>query len=870
MDPNFHSTTGEEGSATSKVLDHDHDDGLPVESTTLDQVDSEQFSLLVSPRLKPTHDASQSNPDSEIYARSVEIEIEDSTPIADNNDHLQVPGLQHARTHSWTSDATLRPGSQSSDIPVPIVDLNAQQQATSSTPANEVLSQGPVFAHVPTSDAPYDDNANVLPVHQEKTGIEDLKAENQAEKLPDNPPQGDTEERFVSFLTRNAKYIWSFVQRYGWIAIAGFYSGCLLYLPSLYYSRVSRIFSEAQLSIKEIEKHVLEMRSSITGDYSTLPSMAYPDPQTPRFKSLTSKWEKFVDGLIKEWKTLNIVSALLLSAILTLLQIPNAEQDPITKYFALYSLLCALSGLVYGCAYIIRFNTMREPHKAVAWAALVEGEKGDKTENKKRSETEDVEKGIIKGETGENGVKVTVWWNVWVLLAMPSVWLTWSLILYISAIVSFVWRSDSLDSSTRLSESALLSVRLVFSITLAIAMIYGCLIFLTFRQFGEVMDEKYVTRVRSLVQKKKSEHNLRSRSTTPSLHPSAHVRPTMPVPYSELYPPYIDPYMPSHSNLGSPQSAAELPLPTPRDQRQYLPRFPMSQSVTSSNSTPLQPVYELPESTSSPNRTQNVPLPDQQISESNKVVPVASDTQIILSPIQNNSASIPGLTTLTSNTNPNSNAGTSQLRRQRIQSMQEADDDDRIRIDSQLLDQHSQHVREASKFPRSRNPREASRKPVERMQESRLLRRARAIPDPDKILRRQETTEELYLRLGKPKVAPREPLVADKHLHAHPDVLIRRAQHFRLQQDLDSESQSNPHMPQNARNENAGPSSGSSPIDGVNTTDAVALLPVPPSPESLPTPKMSVLSANTHATTPMTLSFPLVSGDNGDIGSNNT
>jgi hypothetical protein len=57
-------------------------------------------------------------------------------------------------------------------------------------------------------------------------------------------------------------------------------------------------------------------------------------------------------------------------AILTILQIDSAAGDPITRYCALFSLICALMSLLFGCIYIIRFGTMRKPHKAAEWAAV--------------------------------------------------------------------------------------------------------------------------------------------------------------------------------------------------------------------------------------------------------------------------------------------------------------------------------------------------------------------------------------------------------------------------------------------------------------------------------------------------------------------
>ena len=89
----------------------------------------------------------------------------------------------------------------------------------------------------------------------------------------------------------------------------------LLRLPSLYFSRVSRIFEEAQMSLPEIKKMALEMTSQgLTHDFGM--QMAFESPSVPlSFKRLASTWECFIDSVIREWKTFNIISVLLLTYV---------------------------------------------------------------------------------------------------------------------------------------------------------------------------------------------------------------------------------------------------------------------------------------------------------------------------------------------------------------------------------------------------------------------------------------------------------------------------------------------------------------------------------------------------------------------------
>ena len=39
--------------------------------------------------------------------------------------------------------------------------------------------------------------------------------------------------------------------------------------------------------------------------------------------------------------------------------------------------------------------------------------------------------------------KTSIFWNVWVLLSMPAVWVAWSMITFFIAIISFIWTTGS-------------------------------------------------------------------------------------------------------------------------------------------------------------------------------------------------------------------------------------------------------------------------------------------------------------------------------------------------------------------------------------------------------------------------------------------
>ncbi|EEB92762.1 hypothetical protein MPER_08682, partial [Moniliophthora perniciosa FA553] len=146
------------------------------------------------------------------------------------------------------------------------------------------------------------------------------------------------------------------------------YLHLLLRLPSMYFSRVARIFEDAEVSRPDIQRMMegcfggaavytdapddRDNRSRTTTfgagngnpnqggrvDFaeSGPPLPAYTSEEwsmprvTPALRKFKHSWEDFVDSLLREWKTLNVVSALLLSTA------------------ALLSLVCAIMRLQGG------------------------------------------------------------------------------------------------------------------------------------------------------------------------------------------------------------------------------------------------------------------------------------------------------------------------------------------------------------------------------------------------------------------------------------------------------------------------------------------------------------------------------------------
>ncbi|KZV87320.1 hypothetical protein EXIGLDRAFT_652286 [Exidia glandulosa HHB12029] len=237
------------------------------------------------------------------------------------------------------------------------------------------------------------------------------------------------------------------------------YLHLLLRLPAIYFSRVSRVFEDAEVSRPDIER-LIERARVADGRGNVFPSprewqQGVEDGSVSRaLGRFMENWEDFVDSLMREWKTLNVVSALLLSAIVAIFQIDDAANDPTTRTAAFISMTAALFSLIYGCVFILRFGNMRRMEKASRWA-----EEAQRTTS-------------------------AIFWNVWILLATPAIWLAWSVIFFCVAMLAFLWTSGTDRPPTPLTGNEALVPRIIVTAIFCLGAIYFVLVVHTFQSYG--------------------------------------------------------------------------------------------------------------------------------------------------------------------------------------------------------------------------------------------------------------------------------------------------------------------------------------------------------------------------------------------------
>lgn len=95
------------------------------------------------------------------------------------------------------------------------------------------------------------------------------------------------------------------------------YSCALLRLPSLYFSRVVRVFEDADLTLPEIKRMALELANQHPENVHQVlfTNLSNHAPATSPFWNLKTNWESFIESVLREWKTLNIISVLLLGQV---------------------------------------------------------------------------------------------------------------------------------------------------------------------------------------------------------------------------------------------------------------------------------------------------------------------------------------------------------------------------------------------------------------------------------------------------------------------------------------------------------------------------------------------------------------------------
>ena len=89
---------------------------------------------------------------------------------------------------------------------------------------------------------------------------------------------------------------------------------------------------------------------------------------------------------------------------------------------------------------------------------------------------------IFRAKEAHN-TETAIFWNDWVLFALSSVWLAWSVLALVVAIMSFVWRTGAGETPS-LSSRAELRPRIMITCQVVLGLVYFVLVIRTFQNYG--------------------------------------------------------------------------------------------------------------------------------------------------------------------------------------------------------------------------------------------------------------------------------------------------------------------------------------------------------------------------------------------------
>ncbi|KAF8646488.1 hypothetical protein AX16_007190 [Volvariella volvacea WC 439] len=224
------------------------------------------------------------------------------------------------------------------------------------------------------------------------------------------PGCGDAEQGYGTEMhTSSTKGIFSFRRSKLWdlVMLTGLQLRRILMfgLPAQYRSRLTHLSHKAS----SLEELLQKDSEGIEPDDKSELDVRQVKLAIRRKERLNKAWGRFIGSLLREWKYCNIIFALIVSAILSMLQIDLAMEFVVARTAALMSLLLSLGGIILATTLSLYFSKMQTFNdRAFQWTKVI----------------------APKGHESE-------YLNIWVIMALPVVTLVWSVILFMTSIMAF-------------------------------------------------------------------------------------------------------------------------------------------------------------------------------------------------------------------------------------------------------------------------------------------------------------------------------------------------------------------------------------------------------------------------------------------------
>ncbi|KAF7319700.1 Ankyrin repeat-containing protein [Mycena kentingensis (nom. inval.)] len=199
----------------------------------------------------------------------------------------------------------------------------------------------------------------------------------------------------------------------------------LLHIPRLYFARFQLLLEDTALSAEDAA-----YLASAPPAASALPA---------HLVNFRYAWDAFLDRLVREYAAMGILGALILFtiSISTFSSKLLPSDSTATRTLLLLSALCALLALVFAGAYALLLGggAMRRV--------------------------------LVPGRLAAHPGRIFEFWNIWIVLSLPVLWVTWSLTLLIASLTLTVWHPPT-DSHSPSSPPLVSTIQIVFTTLLGL------------------------------------------------------------------------------------------------------------------------------------------------------------------------------------------------------------------------------------------------------------------------------------------------------------------------------------------------------------------------------------------------------------------
>ncbi|TFK36344.1 hypothetical protein BDQ12DRAFT_686767 [Crucibulum laeve] len=236
----------------------------------------------------------------------------------------------------------------------------------------------------------------------------------------------------------------------------------MFHIPAYYSTRATHFMDSVDIWNMDSNVHVYASESEYAGSLENLEGNDTP-ASTDSIVS-RQRWKIFTATIVEEWKSIRVLSTMVLGAVLAMFQIPSVNQDPVIRSAAYFSLICVMTSTFHSTVEIIHFSSWDDERVVENWLQEIQG------------------------------YDFFSLWNTWILLSIPAVWAIWGGLSFIISVILLLWRSSPISSPSIdvSSQYAPLGIRLVLSTIMLMSIVHILLIYFTLRRIRNIIKDPHL------------------------------------------------------------------------------------------------------------------------------------------------------------------------------------------------------------------------------------------------------------------------------------------------------------------------------------------------------------------------------------------